>query len=273
MVIIRLRNLNDKGPLGSPDRRKCHQHILTVNRKFYGPRLTGGYTADGLFIAAAELGKRTPRQNQRLVRMSRDNPFPVRHTGFSMPAQIDTADHIVQRVIFVNARHIQNGLPLFLHRHSHRNAQLLLEGGGGTGGQVICLLKQGKKTPLQTLRRAVDPLNEPALQVIEGDCMELIDLRGLRQDFHTACPDLFIIAPGCFFSAVIAGSRIHTRVSCDRHHPVCQHMDIGLHGFGGLPRHRLQAVQQDIICQRLQGKCHNHAAYDNQCQNIQYGIF
>ena len=49
-------------------------------------------------------------------------------------------------------------------------------------------------------------------------------------------------------------------------------MDVGLHGFGRLPGHGPQAVQQDVVGEGLQRKRHNGAAYEHQNQDIKGGV-
>ena len=42
-------------------------------------------------------------------------------------AQIDAADNIVKGIVFIDANHVHSGLSALLHRHSHGDAQAVLE--------------------------------------------------------------------------------------------------------------------------------------------------
>ena len=102
--------------------------------------------------------------------MAGDDPFPVHHVSHAVLAQVDAADHIVKSVVFINAYHIHGRGPVlaitFLHRHAHGDAKLSLKDGVGICSQVIRFLEEGKKMALKAFRRAVDPLNQPPLQVV-----------------------------------------------------------------------------------------------------------
>ena len=109
--------------------------------------------------------------------MAGNDTLPVHHVGHAAPAQIDTADDIVQQVIFIDTHQVESGLAVFLHRHPHHNTQLALENCRGVKRQVICLLQKGEKTALQLFRCAVDSLYQPPIQVIQGDSIKFVGLR------------------------------------------------------------------------------------------------
>ena len=173
--------------------------------------------------------------------MTGDEPFPVRHVCHAVFPQIDAANDIVDSIIFINSYDIHGSLSVFLHRHAHSNAKSALENCGRVGSQIIRLLKKTEKTVIKALRRAVNSLQEFPVKVIEGNRIQLIDLGGLFQNSAAllfGCPGIGALASSCH--PVIAG---------DRHHPIRQKVDIRLHRFSGLTHHRLQAVQQNAICQ------------------------
>ena len=181
MVVIRFRNLNYQRPLGPPNGRKRRQNLLSVDGKLRRPGLSGGDPLRRVTVSAAELDQRTAAEDQRLVWMACDSALPVHHIGHAASSQIDAADNVVERVIFIDAHHIEDGLAVLLHRHSHRNAKLPLTDGGGVGGQIIRLLQKREKTAVQAVRRVSDPLYQPSIQTVQGDGVKLINLRRLLQ--------------------------------------------------------------------------------------------
>ena len=241
--------------------------------------------------------------------MSGDDALPVDHVGPAGPAQVDAADDVIEGVILIDAHQIEDGLPVLLYGHPHLDAQLAFINRIGVGGQVVGLLEQRQKIPLQPLRRASVPLHQLSLQIVQGNGIQLIDLRRLlqhrfavflrsgqirdgfrsllrggflqgggflRKDFPSLLPfareglpgflrkDLFRLLRKVGLNFLRYGKdRFHAVVSGNGHHAVRQHMDVGLHGLGGLPGHRLQAVQQNIISERLHGKGHDDAAHDH----------
>ena len=137
-----------------------------------------------------------------------------------MPAQVDAADDVVERIVFIDPHHVQDGLPVRLHRHAHGDAQPPLGAGGAVGGQVVRLPEEGEKAVLQAVRRAAGSLDQAAVQAVEGDGVQLIDLGGLGERLLPALAER---------AGLIAGGRVHAGVSGDGHHPVRQHVDVGLH--------------------------------------------
>ena len=132
LAIIRLRNLDNQRPLGSPNGRKGHQHLFSIDGILGRSRLAGGDPFRRV-PAAAEPRQRALVQDERLVGVAGNHTLPVDHIGHAASAQIDAADYIVEQVIFVHPHHIEGGLAVLLHRHSHGNAQLALKDGGGVG--------------------------------------------------------------------------------------------------------------------------------------------
>ena len=169
--------------------------------------------------------------------MTGHDALPVDHIGPAALPQIDAADDIVERIVLIDAHHVENGFTVLLHRHSHCNAQLILKDGGGIDCQRIRFLQQGQKAAVQAFRRAVDSLRQPSVQAVEGDCVKLIDLCRFfqhRRAFRLHCPGL--VCP-----------RAHSGIAGNGHHPVGQHMNVGFHCLGRLTGHWLKAVQQDIV--------------------------
>ena len=251
MVIVRLGDLDDQRPLGPPYGGKGHQHLLPADGELHRAGLPGGHPLHRVPVAAAELNQRASAQGQGLVRVAGDGALPVYHIGHAALPQVDAADNVVERVVFIYAHHIKGRLARLLHRHSHCNAQPALVDGGGINGQIIRLLKQRQKTAVQALRGGVKPLHQPPIQAVQGDCIKLIDLRRLFQHRTAAL------------------RRVHPGVARNGHHAVRQHVYVGLHRLGRLPGHRLKAVQQDIVGKRLHGKGHKGTAYGHQNQDIQ----
>ena len=160
--------------------------------------------------------------------MTDDGAIVVYHVGHAVPAKVNAADNVMEGVIFIHAYHVKRGFPILFHRHTHGDAQLVLKSGGCVGSQVIRLPQKGKKAALQLLGCAADSLNQMAFRVIETDGMQFVNFGGLGQ-YLTA---VFLKNPG-------VRRLIQAGIFCDVHHPVCKHMDIGLHCFGRLPCHGL----------------------------------
>ncbi len=98
--------------------------------------------------------------------MAGNAPLSVDHVGHSAFPQVDAADHIVERVVFIDAYYIERRFSIFLHRHSHGNAQLALIDSRGIGRQIIRLFQKRPKIAAQAFRRAVQPLRQPSVQVV-----------------------------------------------------------------------------------------------------------
>ena len=262
MAVVRLGDLDHQRPLGPPDGGERHQHPLPAEGVFRGPRLSGGDPLHRVPAAAAELLQRGLAEGQGLVGVAGDDALPVDHVGPPGLSQVDAADDVVQQVVFIDAHQVQGGFAVRLHRDPHGDAQPALKEGGGIGGQIVRFLQQREKRAVRSLRRAVDALDQPPVQIVQGDGVKLVQLRRLLQHRRAACRRF---PRGGGFPG-------HPGIDSDAHHAVGQHMDIGLHGFGGLPGHGLKAVQQDAVGKRLQGSSHNHAAYDHQNQDIEGGV-
>ena len=165
--------------------------------------------------------------------MASDGALLTDHIGHAASAQIDAADYIVQQVIFIDAHYIKGRLTVFLHRHSHYNAQLVLENRGGINGQVVCFLQKVEKTAFQIFRGAAGPLHQTPVQVIQGNGIKLIDLRGLLQHSQSVCAGCGGVRAGCLrFVQAGNGYCIHPGIASNGHHAVGQHMEIGLHCLG-----------------------------------------
>ena len=247
MAVIRLGDLDDQRPLGSPDGRKGHQHLFPIDGKFYRPCFPGGDPLHCVLIAAAELNQRALAEGKGLVRMAGNDALPVNHIGHAGSAQVDAADHIVKQVIFIRTHHIKGSLAVLLHRDPHRNAQLALKEGGGADCQIIRLLQQRQKAAVQGFRRTVDPLHQPPVQVIQGDCVKFIDLRRFLQ-YRPAVFGGGRRIPAEAFCSVQTGCHcVHPGITGNGHHAVGQHMNVGLHCLSRLPGHRLKAVQQYAV--------------------------
>ena len=96
--------------------------------------------------------------------------------------------------------------------------------------------------------------------------MKLVDLGRFGEKAFPA-----FIKGLCTGGCAFAGRQSHTGISGNGHHAIREHVDIGLHGFGRLTGHGLQAVQQNVVCQRLHRERHNYAADNHQYQNIKRG--
>ena len=180
--------------------------------------------------------------------MPDDDALPVDHVGHAVPAQIDAADHIAESVVFIDPHQIKGGFPVLLHRHSHGNAQTSLQGGGGRGGQIIRLLQKRKETALYILRRVSDPLEQLPFQIIQSNGIKFVSLGCLRQNILADRLNLLL----CHRSQTHKIRLLHATVPCNGHHPIRQHMYIGLHGLSRLPGHGLQTVQKNTFRQVLQ---------------------
>ena len=216
--------------MGATDGGKCHQHVLAAYRELGRTGLPGGH-ADFFPVAVAELLQGTPLQDQGLVRMAGDNPLPADHIGHPVCTQVDAADDIIERVIFINTHDIQRGLSSFLYRHPHGDAQLALKDGRGVRGQIVRLLKEREKAAVQLRRRTV-PLEQLSVQAVQRDGIQLVDLRSLHQERIPVSPGRRSVGPDRLRLRVNTAGCLHPGVPGDGHHPVRQHVDIGLHCFG-----------------------------------------
>ena len=136
--------------------------------------------------------------------MSGNETFPVHHIGGSVSAQVNAADHVVKCVIFVNSYYIEGCLLILLHRHSHGDAELSVKNSGRAGGQIVCFFQKSEEVILQILRCTVDSLYQPALQVIQGNGMQLVDLSGFHKHFFAVFADYGGIKP-----SIICSCRTH----------------------------------------------------------------
>ena len=137
-------------------------------------------------MAVGELVQSLSPEGQGLVRVADDHALPVDHVGQAVLADVDAAEYVVQGVVFIDPDYIKDAFPVLLHGHSHGHAQLALKNRGGVGGHIIGLLEQGQEIVRQMLRRAVDALHQPAVQVVQRDGVQLVDFRRLGQKPGTA---------------------------------------------------------------------------------------
>ena len=126
-AVIRLGHLNHQGPLGSPNGGKGCKHGLLFRGELCRAGLVADHPDGNLLISPAQLFHGLSLQNQILVRMPHYIASVIRHVGNTVSAQINAADDIIQGIVFIDAYHIQNSLPVFLDRHSHGDAQSVLK--------------------------------------------------------------------------------------------------------------------------------------------------
>ena len=81
---------------------------------------------------------------------------------------------------------------------------------------------------VQIFRRAVNALNQTAVQTVEGDGVQLIYLGGFGQHAAAVCPKGLDIHRSGFPGG---GIRTHAGVPRNGHHSIRQHMDVCLYGF------------------------------------------
>ena len=66
--------------------------------------------------------------------------FLVNHIGHTRLSQVDAADHIVDRIVFIDTHHVQNRFAVLFHRHPYPDPQFPLEDGGGIGCEIVGFL-------------------------------------------------------------------------------------------------------------------------------------
>ena len=59
--------------------------------------------------------------------MAGNNACVIDHISHTMPAYIDAVNDIVERVILIDAHHVEGRLSSFFYRHPHSNPQTILE--------------------------------------------------------------------------------------------------------------------------------------------------
>ena len=188
--------------------------------------------------------QRAAAEHQPLVRVTGDDALPVGHEGHAAAPDVDAADYVVEGVVFVDAHYVEGGFAVLLHWHPHSDPQLALVDSGGVGGQIVRLLQKGEEIAVQAFRRAVDPLEQPAVQSVKSNRMKLIDLRRFLQHRHAVRRGRYGVGARSPRPLRIGGGhRAHPGVAGNGHHAVRQHVDVGLHRLCRLPGHRLKAVQ------------------------------
>ena len=248
-AVIRFGNLNHQRPLGPANGRERHQHLLSVNGIFRCPRFTGGYTLRRVPVAAAELSQCTFIESQRLIRMPGHDAFLVNHIGHTRFSQVDTADHIVDRIVFIDTHHVQDRFAVLFHRHPHPDPKFPLEDGGGIGCEIVGFLQKPEKAAIQALRRILNPKHQPSVQIVQRDGVKFINFSSLLQHGHTIFPGQSVVRPECSLSlcSVDGGHGIHPGIGGNGHHTVRQHMYVRLHCFSRLSGHWLKTVQQNAF--------------------------
>ena len=146
-----------------------------------------------------------------------------------MLTYVNTAEHIVQRVIFVDAYHIAGGLTLHFYGHPDRDSEHIPKNGFCIGSQIICLLQKRQKISIQALGRTVHALNQTTVQVIQGNRLKFIDLGCFCQyGFPTF---RFRICPRKRLCVSPKADYAHSRIPGNHHHSIRQHMDICFHSL------------------------------------------